>query len=280
MSESVLRPGHVAVVTGAASGIGAALASAFAAAGGRVVLADVERSALEQAGDRLRAIGAEVLTVVTDVADADAVNRLADSTVEHFGRVDVLCNNAGVSTFNRLIDQTLADWRWVLGVNLWGVVHGVHAFLPVMRRQGTPAHIVNTASIAGLWSGVSFIGPYAVSKVGVVSLSETLQAELRSENVPIGVSVLCPSSVDTNVMEGERNRPETFGSEHRTETAEQVRVMIRDGLSGDDGKSPDAVAAMTLDAIRRDRFWIITHASARPGLETRFESILAHVPEA
>ena len=280
MSESVLRPGHVAVVTGAASGIGAALTAAFAAAGGRVVLADIERTALEQAGERLRAGGADVLTVVTDVADADAVKRLADATVEHFGRVDALCNNAGVSTFNRLVDQTLADWRWVLGVNLWGVVHGVNAFLPIMREQGTPAHIVNTSSIAGLWSGVSFIGPYAVSKVGVVSLSETLHAELQSENAPIGVSVLCPSSVDTNVMEAERNRPESFGSEQRTQTAEQVRVMIREGLSGDDGKSPAEVAAMTLDAIRRDRFWVITHASARPGLEARFESILADVPDA
>ena len=280
MSESVIRPGHVAVVTGAASGIGAALAAAFAAAGGRVVLADVEISALERAGDRLRAGGAEVLAVPTDVADADAVERLAQATIDHFGRVDVLCNNAGVSTFNRLIDQTLADWRWVLGVNLWGVVHGVSSFLPIMRAQGTPAHIVNTSSIAGLWSGVSFIGPYAVSKVGVVSLSETLHAELRSEKIPIGVSVLCPSSVDTNVMEGERNRPASLGSEQRTDAAEHIRRLIRGGLSGDDGKSPADVAAMTLDAIRRDRFWIITHASARPGLEARFESILADVPDA
>jgi NAD(P)-dependent dehydrogenase (short-subunit alcohol dehydrogenase family) len=185
-----------------------------------------------------------------------------------------------VSTFNRLVDQTLADWRWVLGVNLWGVVHGVSAFLPIMRTQGTPAHIVNTSSIAGLWSGVSFIGPYAVSKVGVVSLSETLHAELRSENVPIGVSVLCPSSVDTNVMEAERNRPPSLGSEQRTDAAEHVRLLIRGGLSGDDGKSPADVAAMTLDAIRRDRFWIITHASARPGVEARFESILADLPDA
>lgn len=280
MSESVLRPGHVAVVTGAASGIGAALAAAFAAAGGRVVLADVERAALEQAGDRLRDGGAEVLTVVTDVADADAVDHLARASVEHFGQVDVLCNNAGISTFNRLVDQTLADWRWVLGVNLWGVIHGVNAFVPIMRKQGTPAHIVNTSSIAGLWSGVSYIGPYAVSKVGVVSLSETLHAELQSEKVPIGVSVLCPSSVGTNVMEGERNRPESFGREARTDAAEHVRLMIRDGLFGEDGKSPDEVAAMTLDAIRRDRFWIITHASARPALEARFESILADLPGA
>ena len=191
----------------------------------------------------------------------------------------MLCNNAGVSTFNLLADQTMADWRWVLGVNLWGVVHGVQSFVPIMRAQATPAHIVNTSSIAGLWSGISFIGPYAVSKVGVVSLSETLHAELRAEQSAIGVSVLCPSSVDTNVMEAERNRPTSLGTEQRTEVAESVRLMIRDGLSGADGKTPAEVAAITLDAIRHDRFWIITHASARATLEARFASILADLPE-
>ena len=278
MSESVLQPGHVAVVTGAGSGIGAALAEAFGAAGGRVVLADVEEGALARVGRTLSDAGVEYLTVPTDVSDLEAVERLARATVERFGRVDVLCNNAGVSTFNALADQTMADWRWVLGVNLWGVVNGVQTFVPIMRAQGTPAHVVNTSSIAGLWSGIAFIGPYAVSKVGVVSLSETLNAELRAEQSPIGVSVLCPSSVDTKVLDGERNRPTSFGAEHRTDTAEYVRNMIRDGLVGPDGKSPAEVAAMTLDAIRSDRFWIITHASARATLEARFASILADIP--
>ena len=279
MSERVLLPGHVAVVTGAGSGIGEALAAGFAAAGGRVVLADVEVDALERVGAALTADGVEVLTVPTDVSDAGAVDQLARAALERFGRVDVLCNNAGVSTFNLLADQTMADWRWVLSVNLWGVVHGVQTFVPIMRAQGTPAHIVNTSSIAGLWSGIPFIGPYAVSKVGVVSLSETLHAELRHEQSPIGVSVLCPSSVGTNVMEAERNRPAELGAERRTDTAEHVRLMIRDGLFGDDGKTPAEVAAMTLDAIRRDRFWIITHASARATLEARFAAILADLPE-
>jgi NAD(P)-dependent dehydrogenase (short-subunit alcohol dehydrogenase family) len=278
MSTDVLRPGHVAVVTGAASGIGAALARAFGAAGGRVVVADVEIDALEEVASALRAQGVEVLAVATDVSDPDAVERLAQRTIERFGRVDVLCNNAGVSTFNALADQTPSDWRWVLGVNLWGVIHGVQSFLPILRAQGTPAHIVSTSSIAGLWSGVSFIGPYAVSKVGVVSLSETLRDELRAAGSPIGVSVLIPSSVSTKVMESERNRPGTLGSEQRTPIAEQVRLMIRDGLFGPDGKSPDEIAAITLDAIRKDRFWIITHASARPALEARFAAILADVP--
>jgi hypothetical protein len=150
------------------------------------------------------------------------------------------------------------------------VVHGVQSFLPILRAQNTPAHIVSTSSIAGLWSGVPFIGPYAVSKVGVVSLCETLRDELRAAGSPIGVSVLIPSSVSTKVMESERNRPGRLGSEQRTPIAEQVRLMIRDGLFGPDGKSPDEIAAITLDAIRKDRFWIITHASARPALEARF----------
>jgi len=279
MSEDVLQPGHVAVVTGAGSGIGAALAAAFGAAGGKVVLADIEEGALERTAAALSADGVEALAVPTDVADADAVERLARAAVDRFGHVDVLCNNAGVSTFNLLADQTKADWRWVLAVNLWGVVNGVQTFVPIMRAQGTPAHIVNTSSIAGLWSGIPFIGPYAVSKVGVVSLSETLNAELRMEESPIGVSVLCPSSVGTNVMEAERNRPAELGAEQRTDVAESVRLMIRDGLFGDDGRTPAEVAAMTLDAIRRDRFWIITHASARATLEARFAAILADVPE-
>jgi len=280
MSESVLRPGHVAVVTGAGSGIGAALATAFGAAGGRVVVADIEVEALERVAATLRAKDVEVLAVPTDVSDAGAVEHLARATVERFGCVDVLCNNAGVSTFNALSDQTRTDWRWVLGVNLWGVIHGVESFVPIMRAQGTPAHIVSTSSIAGLWSGVPFIGPYAVSKVGVVSLSETLRDELRAEGSAIGISVLIPSSVSTNVMESERNRPGDFGSEQRTPTAEQVRLMIREGLFGPDGKSPDEIAAITLDAIRNDRFWIITHPSARPALEARFAAILADIPAA
>ena len=279
MSENVLQPGHVAVVTGAGSGIGAALATAFGAAGGRVVLADVESGAIERVAATLSAGGVEVLAVPTDVSDPDSVDQLARATVDRFGRVDVLCNNAGVSTFNLLADQTMADWRWVIGVNLWGVIHGVQTFVPIMRAQATPAHIVNTSSIAGLWSGIAFIGPYAVSKVGVVSLSETLNAELRAEQSQIGVSVLCPSSVDTNVMEAERNRPSSLGAEHRTDVAESIRLMIRDGFTGPDGKTPAEVAAMTLDAIRADRFWIITHASARAALEARFASILADIPK-
>jgi NAD(P)-dependent dehydrogenase (short-subunit alcohol dehydrogenase family) len=189
-----------------------------------------------------------------------------------------VCNNAGVSTFNLLADQTLEDWRWVIGVNLWGVVHGVQDVPPDPARAGhARAHRQHRVG-RGLWSGIPFIGPYAVSKVGVVSLSETLRDELRIEASPIGVSVLCPGSVATNVTEAERNRPAAMGSETRSAAGEQMRKLIRDGLTGPDGKPPAAVAAMVLDAIRRDRFWVVTHASAGPTLEARFAGILAEIP--
>jgi NAD(P)-dependent dehydrogenase (short-subunit alcohol dehydrogenase family) len=212
------------------------------------------------------------------VSDPASVDRLAAATLEKFGRVDVLCNNAGVSTFNLIQDQTLDDWRWVFGVNLWGVVHGIHSFLPILRRQGTPAHIVNTASIAGLLNGVAFIGPYAATKAGVVSISETLAQEVAIAQLPIGVSVLCPSSVDTRVMESERGRPAALGTEHRTDTAEAVRLAIRDSFTGPTGLTPAQVAARVVDAVRTGRFWIITHSGERPMVETRVTGMLSEFP--
>jgi NAD(P)-dependent dehydrogenase (short-subunit alcohol dehydrogenase family) len=278
-SDDVIGSGRVAVVTGAASGIGRALAVAFAAAGSAVVVADLDRDEAEVVAAAIRSAGGEAEPVRVDVSDAAAVDQLAATTLERFGRVDVLCNNAGVSTFNLLRDQTLDDWRWVFGVNLWGVIHGLQSFVPIMRSQGTPAHIVNTASIAGLLSGVAFIGPYDATKVAVVSISETLSQELAIDQVPIGVSVLCPSSVDTRVMESERGRPAAFGVEHRTEIAESVRLSIRESFTGPTGLTPAQVADRVLEAIRARRFWIITHAGERPVVEARFTEILANFPQ-
>jgi NAD(P)-dependent dehydrogenase (short-subunit alcohol dehydrogenase family) len=276
--EQVMGPGRVAVVTGAASGIGRALSEAFAAAGSAVVVADLDGAEGEVVAQGIRAGGGRALAVEVDVSDASAVDRLAATTLQEFGRVDVLCNNAGVSTFNLFRDQTLDDWRWVVGVNFWGVVHGVHTFVPIMRDQGTPGHIVNTASIAGLLSGVAFIGPYCATKVAVVSISETLAQELAVDQTPIGVSVLCPSSVDTKVMESERGRPAGLGVEHRTEMAESVRLMIRDGFTGPTGLTPAQVADRVLGAIRNGEFWIITHPGEGPTVESRFSGILAAFP--
>ena len=209
--NDVVGADRVAVVTGAASGIGRALATVFAEEGSAVVLGDVDGAEAEDAAAAIRSAGGTALAVTVDVADPGSVDELAGLTMDRFGRVDVLCNNAGVSTFNLIQDQTLADWRWVFDVNLWGVVHGLHTFLPILRSQDTPSHIVNTASIAGLLSGVAFIGPYSATKVAVVSISETLNQELGAAGLPIGVSVLCPSSVNTRVMESERSRPAASG---------------------------------------------------------------------
>ena len=277
-NAAVIGAGRVAVVTGAASGIGRALAEEFAASGSAVVVADLDAAEAEVVAAGIRTSGGEAVAVAVDVADAAAVDALAATTLERFGRVDVLCNNAGVSTFNLLRDQTLEDWKWVVGVNFWGVVHGVQTFLPIMRDQGTPAHIVNTASIAGLVSGVAFIGPYSATKVAVVSISETLAQELAIDESLIGVSVLCPSSVDTKVMESERGRPADLGVEHRTEMAESVRLMIRDGFTGPTGLTPAQVATRVLAAIRNREFWIITHDDLLSTVETRFDGILASFP--
>jgi len=277
---SVIGPGRVAVVTGAASGIGRALAEAFVAAGSTVVVADLDGREAEAVAERLRDDdGGAALAVTVDVSDPSSVAQLATTTLDRLGRVDVLCNNAGVSTFNLIQDQTLDDWHWVFNVNMWGVVHGLASFLPLLRGQPTPSHIVNTASMGGLMSGVPFIGPYAASKTAVVSISETLRQECAAYGLPIGVSVLCPSATDTRVMESERGRPVALGAEHRTDDAEAMRMAIKSLCTGPDGATPAHVAARTLEAIRAGEFWIIPNAGERSIVETRFAEALASFPE-
>ena len=271
-----LTDGSVAVVTGGASGIGAALGHAFAAAGCSVVLADVDSSALDAVAGTVEG---EVLTVVTDVSVATDVERLAEVAFDRFGAVHVVCNNAGVSTFNPVVAQTLDDWRWVLGVNLWGVVHGVQAFLPRLLSQGEPAYIVNTSSLAGLASGLPSLGPYNVSKVGVVALSETLRMELAMAGSPVGVSVLCPGSTPTAILESERNRPAALGTETRVPDGDMIRDAVRSGFDGPGARTAAEVADDVLDAVRHDRFWIITSGEMRDLVSSRFHEIDGSTPQ-
>ena len=277
-NEGVIGPGRIAVVTGGANGIGRALAELLGAEGSTVVVADLDANGAELVTAGILESGGTAVAARVDVSDPESVEALAAETNARFGAVDLLCNNAGVSTFNLIQDQTLEDWKWVLSVNLWGVIHGIHSFVPIMRRQGRPAHIVNTSSVAGLLSGVPFIGPYSATKVAVVSISETLSQEFAIAGLPIGVSVLCPSATETRVMESERTRPHALGAETRTEMAEAVRMAIRDSFTGPDGQHPSQVARSVLQAVRAGEFWIITHPSERHLVETRFEGILAGYP--
>jgi NAD(P)-dependent dehydrogenase (short-subunit alcohol dehydrogenase family) len=276
--NDLVGPGRAAVVTGAASGIGRAMAELFASEGSSVVVADLDTGGAEAVAEGIRRAGGSAEAIAVDVSDPGSVDALAAAARDRFGAVDVLCNNAGVSTFNLIQDQTLDDWRWVLDVNLWGVIHGISSFLPVMREQGRPAHIVNTASVAGLLSGVAFIGPYSATKVAVVSISETLSQEMAIAGLPISVSVLCPSATETRVMESERGRPAARGREHRTEMAESVRAAIRDSFTGPDGQHPSQVARRVLDAVRAGDFWIITHPNEKALVETRFAGIISAYP--
>lgn len=244
---------RVAVVTGAASGIGRALAIRFAKAGMRVTLADVDGEALRALAGTL---GPTAIVHVTDVSDEASVRALADRVYEVFGAVHVLCNNVGVCvTSPRPVwESTAADWEWVLGVNLLGVVHGIRVFVPRMLAQGSAAHIVNTASLAGL---VSFagVGPYGASKHAVVTLSEQLALELREHGADIRVSLLCPGLVKTRILEAERNRPTRLRNPGQRPTLpdELVAQFFATALE------PDELAEAVVEAIRDERFYVLTH---------------------
>jgi NAD(P)-dependent dehydrogenase (short-subunit alcohol dehydrogenase family) len=245
--------GKVAVITGGASGIGNALARRFASEGARVVIGDVEADALERAVLALRASGAEVEGVVTDVTDPAQMQALADAAVARFGGVQVFCNNAGVGGGGLSWEMPLSTWEWVIGVNLWGVIHGVRSFVPLLMQQ-TEGHIVNTASVAGLVAA-PFMGPYNASKHAVVAISETLHHELAMTAPHVKVSVLCPGWVNTRIHESGRNRPEHLREEAVADAdgASLLQGMIENGMP------PDDVAGKVLDAMRDDRFWILTH---------------------
>ena len=265
---------RVAVVTGAASGIGRGLAERFAEEGMKVVLADVEEDALRQAEVEMREKGFDVLGVRTDVSQAGDVEKLAQQTLDAFGAVHILCNNAGVAGFSGTVwESTLRDWEWVMGVNLWGVIHGVRTFLPIMLDQGSEGHIVNTASLAGLMGGG---GIYGVTKQGVVALSESMYSELALSGAKVKVSVLCPGWVNTRILDAGRNRPEELrNAVERPVDPERAAIegTIRNLLEA--GLSPAAIAGQVLDAIRDERLYILTHPEMSGIVRTRFDDILA-----
>jgi NAD(P)-dependent dehydrogenase (short-subunit alcohol dehydrogenase family) len=265
--------GKVAVITGGASGIGKAVAWRAAAADMKVVLADIEEPVLEQAAGALAAEGADVLAVVTDVADAGSVRALRDRTVEHFGGAHLVHNNAGVAVGGPIWEITEEEWRWILGVNLWGVVHGINAFVPLLLEQGE-GHVVNTASIAGLSSSPG-LGPYTATKHAVVAMSESLFKDLRAAGAPIGVSVLCPGFVQTGIGGSDRNRP-AWAPERDPATAAERISFIQAMV--DAGIDPGTVADRVFDAVRDDTFYILTHPELKPALALRHEDILEGRP--
>ena len=250
-----LEAGKTAVVTGAANGIGLALSERFASAGMRVVLADVDEAALEAAAGTVGARGVETLTVRTDVSDEASVQALAAAAVERFGAVHVVCNNAGVMSSADPWFGSLSSWTWVMGVNFWGVVHGVRAFLPTLVAQGE-GHIVNTASIAGLVPG--FGASYDASKHAVVAITEDLYLMMQQGGLPVGVSVLCPGWVRTKILDADRNWPAELGAEPPpTLGADVVLGHVRRVI--DEGMPPAVVADLVAGAVEAERFWVLPH---------------------
>ncbi len=262
----------VAVITGAGSGIGRGLVQRCAQAGMRVVAADVEPGALKETVDSAVATGGEAIAVPTDVTDKAAVDALADASYQAFGAVHLLCNNAGVFQAGLLWERTEADWEWVLGVNLWGVIHGIRSFVPRMLAGGEPGHVVNTSSLAGVVSN-AYSGPYTTSKFAVLGLTESLAHDLDVTGAAIGASVLIPGSVATRIAESGRNRPSALAAGQGAEDATFVEGMLAQTTAT--GKDPVAVADLVLDAVRSGTFLIPTTESYAAQITHRAEALLA-----
>jgi NAD(P)-dependent dehydrogenase (short-subunit alcohol dehydrogenase family) len=253
--------GKTAVVTGGASGIGRALCLAFAGEGAHVVVADIDEAGMAETAAGVKKAGTKALTVKTDVTKLASVQTLAERTWSEMGGAHVVCNNAGVAVHGSLESATHRDWEWVLAVNLWGVIHGVEAFVPRLIAQKRPGHIVNTASMAGLIASQG-LGVYNTSKYAVVGLSETLHKDLRPHG--IGVSILCPMGVSTNIRTSERNRPADLQNPKGLEDNDWFQLIGR-------YLEPEEVAGRVLRAVKANRLYVITHEEAREPLRRRFE---------
>ncbi len=271
---------RVAVVTGAGSGIGRALALALAGRGCKIVLADVEAKPLSEVEDAVKALGVEALAVETDVGNAESMAALANATIAQFGATHILCNNAGVGGGGLIKNQQLVDWKWLIDVNLWGVIHGLQYFLPHLI-QADEAHIVSTASVAGLYS-LPGLGPYNATKYGVVAIMETLYVEMAQDNESnIDVSVLCPGVVNTNIASAHRNRPPSLrreraspssGKENRDHNeANKRNAAIAAALKT--GKDPAEIAEIVIEAVAERRFWILSHQEHLQDVRERNEAL-------
>jgi NAD(P)-dependent dehydrogenase (short-subunit alcohol dehydrogenase family) len=269
--------GKVAVVTGGASGMGRAFAERFAQAGMNVVLADIEEEALETAVRELEQQEHRVIGVVTNTMSRDSVQALAQRTIDEFGKIHIVCNNAGVISRGDagtraergVWEIPQSDWDWVMGVNFWGVLYGLQVFIPHMLQHGEEGHIVNTASLAGLTPGG---GAYGVSKHGVLALSEGLYRDLKSRDAKISASVLCPGFVNTRIFAAERNRPEEFESTDAaidSGASASVETMLQQA------KLPSEVAEMVFAAIQDDQFYILPHPAWDETVRSRVEQVLA-----
>jgi NAD(P)-dependent dehydrogenase (short-subunit alcohol dehydrogenase family) len=263
--------GKVAAVTGAASGLGRAMALAFAHEGMQLALADVEEAKLEPVEVAIRNRGGKSFSMRVDVSKAAEVEAFAERTVSELGAIHVVCNNAGVALSGAVWENSETEWQWILGVNLWGVVHGVRAFAPRLIAQNE-GHIVNTASVAGLISPPG-MGAYCVSKHAVVTLSESLHQDLRERGSAVGVSVLCPAYVPTGIADSERNRPSAIASAGKSKERLAKEAMLRKAVAA--GKlSADDVARAVVAAVKENRFYILTHPAIKGAIRARMEDVL------
>lgn len=269
--------GKVAVVTGGASGIGWGLAERCASEGMKVVIADIEEPALKQAEKTLKAGGVEVLAVLTDVSRLSDIEALAQKTIDVFRGVHLLFNNAGVqpkaSLTRPIWENSIADWEWVIGVNLQGVIYGVRVFMPIMLRQNTACHIVNTSSMGGLIAEPQLV-IYAVTKAGVVALSEGLYLQLKQKNSPVGVSVLCPAFVTSRIFEADRNRPANLQNPPDTKRLPSQAALVSQFSQVSPTISPEQSADIVFKAIREDTFYIFTDPLVQELFKQRAENIL------